>query len=216
MQQRICSSIVPLVGTSLFLLIAISPIYQAPSASQLCVTSSPIVSKFFVLGDLLFFTDNVDHFDILRVFNLSSGQISSQHKVASLLPSSYDVSSTSLLWAFLYDPLAMNCRVSGPANFDQDRYCARVTNLRGLIVARLSNQALLFLRPNNGKFMPVVDANNFLEMHGLVKHLDKYGLTSSLTFAQERNQFVSTHYGRHAQICLTTALHQGQCTCDSG
>lgn len=201
----------------LFILLAsISPGHTAPPSA----TSSPCssgaggaISKFFILGDLLFVSANIDHFDNFRVLNLSSGLTTATQKVTGLLPSSSGaIGSASLLWAFLYDPIVANCRVkipTVPGRFDADRYCARVVNMRGLVVARLSSQTLLFLRPNNGKFMSVDDAGNFLEMHALLKHLDKYGLTSSLTYSQERNLFVSTHYGRHGQICLTTARHQG-------
>src|SRR5699024_11187884 len=159
---------------------------------------------FFVLGDLLFVTDNVDHFETFRVLNLSSGAITATaHKVTRLLPG---VSSNTLLWAFLYDAHGGNCRLPqlrSSASFDPERYCARVVNMRGTVVARLSNQRFLFLSTNNGKFVEVTDTNNFLEMRMLIKHLDKYGLVSSLTFAQDSIQFVSTHYGRHAQVCLT-------------
>src|SRR5699024_1803296 len=127
-----------------------------------------------------------------------SGVSTSELYVSNLLPGT---SEHSLLWAFLYDPAGANCRVRGvpePLTFDPDRYCARVVNLRGLVMARLSNQTVLFVRSNNGKFTSMVDGNNYIEMRALLKHLDQYGLTSSLTFVQQSNQFVSTHYGRHA------------------
>lgn len=173
-----------------------------------CASPMPIASKFFVLSDLLFFTSNGEYFETFRVMNLSSGESTTELSVSNLLQG---ISMQSLLWAFLYDPAGVNCRLKGipePVPFDPDRYCARVVNLRGLVMARLSNQTMLFLRSNNGKFTSMTDANNYIEMHALVKHLDQYGLTSSLTFVQKSNHFVSTHYGRHAQICITTVMHQ--------
>lgn len=175
-----------------------------------CDSHLPIANKFFVLGDLLFFTSEGDYFESFRVMNLSSGVSTAELEVSKMLPVT---ASNSLLWAFLYDPV--NCRVTKTVpehlTFDQDRYCARVVNLRGLVVARLLNQTVLFLRSNNGKFILTSDTVHYIEMSATLKHIDKSGFTSSLTFVQQSNQYVSTHYGRHGQICITTVLHQRKC-----
>lgn len=178
-----------------------------------CANPLPIANKFFVLSDLLFFTSNGDHFESFRVMNLSSGVSTSELQVANVLPVS---TSQSLLWAFLFDPiicrLAKNTSEQQHMIFFSDRYCARMINLRGLIVARLINQTVLFLRSNNGKFTSTSDSVHYIEMSAVLKHIDKSGFTSSLTFDQQSNQYLSTHYGRYDQICITT-VHQKECKC---
>lgn len=188
-------------------------------SSDLCHSTSLMASKFFLLDELVFFTDNADRFEAFRTFNLSSGSLSNLFEVGTLIPdflhNEQDTSSQSLLWAFRYDVMVGHCLVneSFGREHDRDQYCGRVSQLKGLVVGCLSSRKLVFLRHNMGKLVLAHDQNNFLEIHAVVKHLDRFGYISSLTFDQRTDYFVSTHYGLLLRVCMTVARHRTQCRC---
>lgn len=186
-------------------------VLMAPLLSaEVCSMSTPVARKFFVLDQFLFLSENADNFDTYRLLNLSSGAITSRH------PGS-DFSSQmreSLTWAFMLDVAEGRC-ASEPLD---SPYCTRVDDYRNLIVVRGASRQLIFMRLQGSgsdvSLVAVEDVNsNFIEMQVLVKHLDKFGYVSSLTFNQKEDHYLSTHFGLLRQLCLTNIRHRGQSKC---
>lgn len=112
--------------------------------------------------------------------------------------------------------------VVNQVSWNTNAYCSRLAALKNIVIAREhgTDQKLVFLKrsrrgggdgasPSRPQFSLAHDSSNFLEFKVLVKQLDSYGYISSLTFEQFSDQFVSTHFGRKNQICLTHAKHGG-------
>lgn len=168
--------------------------------------------KFFILNHLIFFTQNPGYFENFRIYNFTSGLVTPVFDANGLLPVSMrnqeekqqklgENGPPKLLWMFMFDVNGDQCLNGKLPNNEQ--YCSRVNSMKGLIVGRFTNQELTFMRYSSEHLISVHDVNNFLEMQILFKHLDQYGNTGSVTFDQSIDLYVTTHYGRQSQICMT-------------
>lgn len=182
------------------------------------------VGKFFIDNGLIFFTDNdIQYYVYFRIFNTTNGQLSRQFEMPNFFEKD---NSIKIIWAFAFDPLLNNdddCLNLSLTNFENDSkinefifldklsindYCQRLRKLSGIIVVRLSNQQLYFMKYSNGNFIQQEDKmNHFIEFKALVKHLNMLGSVKSVTFDENKKLYITTHYDRYNQICITKIKH---------
>lgn len=183
------------------------------NSEQVICQQATMARRFFTLNEMLFFTINSEVFKTFRALNLSSGSISNEYLISSMLTRNNDpfleakTIGNDLIWAFMFNVKIKHCHLV--ANVNLNNYCDRVKQMSQLVVAMLSNRFILFMRYDGKNFGYTIDKNNFLEFRFLIKHLDRYGYINSLTHDPVGDQFITTHSGRHKHICLTLTYFNG-------
>ncbi|KAJ6222824.1 hypothetical protein RDWZM_001369 [Blomia tropicalis] len=206
-------------GLIVFPLIHSDPIYNL----NVCQTATPSMRKAFIINNMVICTSNSRWFDSFRVYNLTSNTTSNVFSGSTLMAKLFpndgrfmnDGTNANIEWAFQYDVEPNHCKLDiwkhDDTNLEQTRYCDRVSELKGLVIASLTNRKLLFAQNNRNIDS---DSNNLtynvFEIQILVNHLNHHGLTSSVTFDQFNDRFVSLHQGRDGQACVTIIRHQGK------